>query len=182
MNRLSHTRCYLAGAIENDCSGFTGWRNKVKNDLSDLNIQWLDPADKPIAIGKETEQTFLSLRHDRESGNFTNLSFCVDLIRKIDLRMVDISDFMIVNIDPQIPTFGTHEEIYRAVGQGKPVLVRTEGGRSKAPFWWFSMLDINCLYGTWDEVYDHLRWVAKSRSVKFSDNSSWIFFDWMGEK
>ena len=42
------------------------------------------------------------------------------IIRCVDLRMVDISDFLVVNLDPDIPTFGTHEEIANANRQRSP--------------------------------------------------------------
>ena len=45
-------------------------------------------------------------------------------IRPVDLRMVDICDFLIVNLDLEVHATGTYEELYWANRCIKPILVR----------------------------------------------------------
>ena len=47
--------------------------------------------------------------------------------------MVDISDFLIVNLDPDVPTFGTHEEIANANRQKKPIIILMSVVRQRRP-------------------------------------------------
>jgi len=188
LNRLAHTRCYLAGAIEkvmHEDGGFT-WRQKVKKDLKHLKINWLDPTCKPTSYGIESPETWKDLTDAREKENLASVRAMMFPICKVDLRMVDISDFIIVDIDPKIPTFGTHEEVGRAMSQNKPVLVRVEGGVKNAPFWWFERLDPRWFFGTWEELYQFLNDLS---TVNLTDEElltwsgyKWLFFDWMGEK
>ena len=61
-------------------------------------------------------------------------------IRNVDLRMVDISDFIIANIDLDVHACGTYEEIVTANRQKKPIIVRMKQGKSHAPDWLLGML------------------------------------------
>ena len=188
MNRLANTRCYLAGAIEKvmDSDGGVTWRNKVKVDLVGFKIHFLDPTDKPIECGKETPDTWKALNEFRLSGEYGKVRNLMLPICRIDLRMVDISDFLIVNIDPDVPTFGTHEEVGRASSQNKPVLVRVEGGKDCAPLWWYERLDPKLFFSTWEELYDYLWDVSNvdwgNCDIGTWSDYKWLFFDWMGEK
>ena len=185
MNRLKNTRCYLAGAIEKESYSGSQWREKVKSDLSNLGIHWLDPTKKPTTVGIEDSETALSLRRARNDLNGTLVKSLMKPIRHVDLRMIDISDFVIVRIEPSLPTFGTHEEVDRAINQNKPVLIMVEGGLEVAPFWWFDKVDLTLLFGNWSNLYTYLDVVAHSSckdiSIMEESNWQWIFFDWMGE-
>ena len=57
MNRLADNRCYLAGAMEKDATNGIEWRQAIQVALADLHIRWLDPTNKPTAIGRETLET-----------------------------------------------------------------------------------------------------------------------------
>ena len=186
MNRLKNARCYLAGAIEKDSYGGAPWRDKVKQDLRDIGIQWLDPCEKPITVGIEDSSTGAKLKNLRYDQRGTEVREIIHAIRHVDLRMVDISDFIIVRLDPDVPTFGTHEEVYRAIDQNKPTLILVEGGLDKTPLWWFDKVDLSLLFGNWTDLYAYLDLVAKSPvsdlSIMEASNWQWIFFNWMGEK
>ncbi len=188
MNRLKNTRCYLAGSIENDKVKGRGWRDKIKVELVDLGIFWMDPCNKPIKGFNETKETHEALDRNRTAGRAHAVCDLIRPARRIDLRMVDVSDFLIVDINPAIPTFGTHEEVKRAVDQSKPVILRVEGGITALPFWWFDMLhksSIGALYDTLDGICAMLR-----RLDRYANDASilaeitdfqWILFDWTGE-
>jgi nucleoside 2-deoxyribosyltransferase len=185
MNRLKGTRCYLAGAIEKAPDNGTPWRDMVKSDLHDLGIIWLDPCDKPISGFQETPELHAKLKRHREDGFDRGVRDIMNPICKIDLRLVDISDFLIVNVDPLVPTFGTHEEISRASGQNKPVLLRIEGGKKCAPLWWYERMDSRLFFGEWSDLYHYLGFVAETtmteEDLMLWSDYKWMFFRWMGE-
>lgn len=186
MNRLANMRCYLAGAIEKESYGGVQWRTKLKSDLRELNIQWLDPTDKPTTVGIENEDTGRMLKQYRSQGNGVAVKEIMRPIRHVDLRMIDLSDFIIARLEPDVPTFGTHEEIDRAIYQHKPVLIMVEGGLDKAPLWWFDKVDLATLFEKWSDMYSYLETVAHSAandlSLMEASDWKWIFFSWQGEK
>ncbi len=184
MNNLLNSRCYLAGSIERSEDNGSSWCTKVKNDLKGLGIFWLDPRDKPIAYAKESPLSHRELRLNRAKKEVTIIQDRMRIIRAVDRRMVDVSDFLIVNLDPDVPTFGTHEEVCWASEQNKPVIVRVEGGLKAAPFWWYDQLNPNLFFEGWKEVYGYLYAIARTdreKLAKASDNS-WIIFNWMGDQ
>ena len=186
MNRLKNMRCYLAGAIEKDSYGGAPWRDKIQADLKDLGIQWLDPCKKPTTVGVENHETGRNLKTHRSNLNGVRVKELMKPIRAVDLRMVDLSDFVIARVDPDVPTFGTHEEIDRAINENKPTLIFIEGGLDKTPLWWFDKVDLSLLFGEWSDLYAYLELISKSSvsdlSVMEASNWKWIFFNWMGEK
>jgi nucleoside 2-deoxyribosyltransferase len=188
MNRLKNTRCYLAGAIEKvmDQDGGVAWREKLKLDLSCLGIQWLDPTDKPVDIAKETPESHRELQRRRSAGDIVGVQAMMYPICRIDLRMVDVADFLIVNIDPDVPTFGTHEEIGRAVLQNKPILVHLDGENAELPLWWYERIDPRLCFQNWGAMYNYLTWLntaeVSDRQIMLHSDYRWIFFDWMGDK
>jgi len=108
MNRLALNRGYLCGAMDRVIDGGIGWRQDLIDSLSDLNILWLDPCRKPIDIGVEDLEN-RELRHKaKRSGDFEFVRNQMKQIRPVDLRMVDVADFLIVNIDLQVHATGTY--------------------------------------------------------------------------
>lgn len=186
MNRLKNTRCYLAGAIEKvmDQDGGVAWREKVKQDLYNLGIQWLDPTDKPVDVAKETPESHKELQRLRSIGDIRGVQKMMYPICRIDLRMVDVSDFLIVNIDPDVPTFGTHEEIGRAVLQNKPIIVHLDGDEAELPLWWYERIDPRLCFHTWGDTYTYIRSIDKTATsnhdLMLLSDYQWIFFNWMG--
>lgn len=175
MNRLKNTRCYLAGAMEKDPTNGVEWRQAIKTDLAELGVCWLDPTDKPIEIGRETPEMKDELIRARAAKDYDAVTKLMKLIRCIDLRMGDISDFLVVNIHPDVPTFGTHEEIANANRQKKPIIVRVEGGKERTPLWLLAMLPHAMIFGTWQEVHQYLRHIAHDETIDRLNR--WYFFD-----
>lgn len=174
-NRLEDTRCYLAGAMEKDKSNGVEWRQTIQTSLVSLGIHWFDPTDKPTETGRENIGTKQELFDTREAGDYDTAHDRMKVIRCVDLRMVDISDFLIVNLDPDIPTFGTHEEISNANRQKKPVIIRIVGGKKKTPLWLLGMLPHQLIFSTWEEIHNYLRHIAHDPIIDRLNR--WYFFD-----
>jgi hypothetical protein len=155
------------------------WRNTLKERLSGLGIVWLDPCDKPISIGRETEETQAEMLKAREDGYVEYVKKQMDIIHAIDRRMVDVSDFLIFNYSAGVVTTGTHQELAWASDQNKPIIARIEGGKKKAPLWWFAELQPDLFCETWDEVDEYLRF-ANAIHPDFLptwSNNRWLLFN-----
>ena len=101
----------------------TVWRMKIREDLADLGLVWLDPTRKPINVGLEDDESRRRRKHNKSVGDYRAVRAEMKKIRHVDLRMVDICDFVIVNLDMDIHACGTYEEIFLANSQKKPVPV-----------------------------------------------------------
>lgn len=142
----------MIGPMQYDCNGQT-WREVVKNRLSNIGILTLDPYNHPfINSQEENDEVRENLREELEKGNYDIVSRFFKQIRAEDLRMVDLSDFIICYINPKIPTIGTIEELAISCRQQKPIFLVIEGGKKKAPYWLFGMLNHNYMYGSFEEM------------------------------
>ena len=179
MNRLALNRGYLCGAMDRVTDGGVGWRQDLITNLEDLKILWLDPTRKPINIGIEDLEN-RALRHKaKRAGDYEFVRNQMKQIRPVDLRMVDIADFLMVNLDLSVHACGTYEELTWANRMKKPILVRVEQGIEHTPDWLFGVLPFEMIFSTWDEVKKYLRHIAHDPVIDRLNR--WYFFDWMGE-
>lgn len=135
-NFLRNTRAYLSGPM-----GFIhsrqedkelGWRSRLSQCLQDLTVTVLNPWHKPeirglVTYGKEDVahiNSHWSFANDK-TGDKTRAECAAEFSStvKIDLRMVDSSDFIIAYCPTNIYSVGTVHEIVRAREQSKPVLL-----------------------------------------------------------
>ena len=122
MNRLALNRGYLCGAMDRVTGRRRGLASRPDQSLKDLKILWLDPTRKPIDIGVEDLEN-RALRHKaKRAGDFEFVRTQMKQIRPVDLRMVDICDFLVVNLDLEVHACGTYEELFWANRMKKPVL------------------------------------------------------------
>ncbi len=175
INRLRFNRGYLCGAMDRAKDGGLGWRKRIQLALNDLQIVWMDPTDKPIDIGIEDIENRKQRLAWKKSHNFDAVRNDMRIIRSVDLRMVDISDFVIVNIDLSVPSCGTWEELFLANREKKPIIVRVEQGKEECPDWLFGTLPHQFIFSTWDEVHAYLRHVAHDPVIE--QYNRWYFFN-----
>ena len=171
MNKLRGSRCYLSGPMEVTGDGGAGWRQELTPFLQGLGVVVLDPCDKPIDIVVEAPVRWKRLRAE---GKFDALSKEIRVLRHVDLRMVNNSDFMIVNMNNDIRTTGTWEEICLANQQKKPIVMRIAQGKRKLGLWFFGQLRHEMIFGNWSSVKAYLK------AVDFDCCNSlnrWLFFD-----
>jgi hypothetical protein len=179
MNRLAFNRGYLCGAMDRVADGGVEWREYIMSALVDLKILWLDPTNKPISLGIEDIENRQHRHFAKQKGDFDAVCLEMRQIRSVDLRMVDIADFMVVNIDVSVHACGTYEELFWANRMMKPILVRCAQGKRDAPDWLFGTLPHRLIFSTWDEVIAYLRHVAKDEHVDHLKR--WRFFNFTGE-
>jgi hypothetical protein len=96
------------------------------------------------------------------------------VIRSVDLRLVDISDFLIVNLDLDIHPCGTYEEIFWANRQKKPIIVHMEQGKNSAPDWLFGTIPHQTIFSSWDDIKEYLNHINSSENI--GTYKRWYFF------
>jgi hypothetical protein len=175
INRLFLNRGYLCGAMDRVVDGGLGWRKQIQSDLSDLHVCWLDPTNKPIDIGIEDMENRTQRHQWKRTHNYEAVRNDMKIIRGVDLRMVDIADFLIANLDTDVHACGSYEEIYLANREMKPIIIHIEQGKEHAPDWLYGVIPHEFIFSTWPEVYDYMRHVAHDPVVE--QFKRWYFFD-----
>lgn len=173
MNKLTGMRAYLGGAMENALGCGVDWRKKFKERMG-FGVTWLDPTDKPIDLGfedVENHERRIELKKQREFGIVADE---MRVVRRVDLRMVDISDFLIFNIDVDIHTCGTYEEVTRANNQKKPIIVKMQQGVERTPDWLLGMIPYEMIFSTWGQVEMYLKRVDIGHDTRTFGR--WMFF------
>ena len=101
MHRLENLRCYLAGPIDHAADDGVVWRNDMTKWLENRKVKVLDPCDKPIknVYYKEIEGEKIKMFELKQTGRYFELTQRMKEIVHMDLRMVDVSDFVIVYLD-----------------------------------------------------------------------------------
>jgi hypothetical protein len=174
-SKLFGTRTYLCGAMDRAPDGGVFWREKLTPFLNSLGVIVFNPCDKPIEVGCETPELREHRRICKEKGDLEALREAKP-IRTTDLRMVDISDFLIVNIDTECHACGTYEELFLANRQKKPVLLHCEQGIKGIPDWLLlGTLPHSMLFGSWQDMQDYL--LNLHNGITEDDSGRWVFFD-----
>lgn len=173
MNRLKKQRVYLAGAIDRVPDKGNGWRDYITCFLSGLNIEVFNPLKKVGGVGVENDKTHTYKQKLKSQNNFEALSKFMKTIRSADLRLVDISDFIIVNLDLETHPCGTYEEIFWANRQKKPIIIHIEQGKANAPDWLFGTIPHQMIFSGWEEVKEYLVYINKAPYIETFDR--WYF-------
>jgi len=153
---LKGTRCYLIGGMQYENG--EGWRSQVKTSLKRCGIKFFDPYLKPFINDiPEDENARKELLAWMAQGRLVEVAHRMREIRTHDLRLVDLSDFLICHIRPECMSWGTQEEITTAVREKKPVFISVEGGICKTPLWLLGMVRLGFLHGSIESVIETVR-------------------------
>lgn len=156
--------------------GGTQWRDMLTPQLKEMGIRVLNPCNKPISIADESIESREYRQHLLNSGQYDKLAKEIKLLRIIDLRMVDVADFLIVNFDTSIPMCGTMEEVFLANRQKKPVLFMCPQGKSKIYHWMFGTFPHKHMFGSWPDLMKYVNHIDQAEYVEH--DKRWVFFDW----
>ena len=143
--------------------------------LKSMGVTVLNPCDKPVEVGIEDSQTRSEIERLKSSRQYDKIRKTYGVIRTLDLRCVDISDFIIASIDINVHACGTYEEVAVANSQKKPVLIWCQQGKENAPNWLFFMLPHQHIFGSLDELLQYLANVHSGRD--HNHYKRWLFFD-----
>jgi nucleoside 2-deoxyribosyltransferase len=175
MNRLKNQRVYLAGAMDRVPDRGVTWRDNITPFLQSLGVVVFNPISKPTDIGLEDNDTHTIKTKLKEMKRFDELSSMMKTIRAVDLRLVDMSDFLVVNLDLDTHPCGTLEEIFWANRQKKPIIVNMVQGKDHAPDWLFGTIPHQMIFSTWDEIKNYLTHINNDEN--FNSYKRWYFFN-----
>lgn len=174
INRLRNQRVYLAGAMDRVPDRGNTWRDNITPFLENLGVVVFNPIKKPSIEGSEDAETHVYKTKLKHSKKYDELSRLMKTIRSVDLRLVDISDFLIVNLDLDTHPCGTLEEIFLANRSKKPVIVHMEQGKVNAPDWLFGTIPHQMIFSVWDEIKEYLKHINSSSNIE--TYKRWQFF------
>jgi nucleoside 2-deoxyribosyltransferase len=174
MNRLKKQRVYLAGAMDRVADRGATWRDNITPFLQDLGVEVFNPINKPSNIGLEDSDVHVLKSKLKAKENYDELSSMMKTIRAVDLRLVDISDFIIVNLDINVHPCGTLEEIFWANRQKKPIIVHMVQGKKETPDWLFGTIPHQTIFSTWEEIKAYLLHIDSSENI--DTHRRWYFF------
>lgn len=165
---LDRTRCYLIGSME--FSNGQPWRDRAKEELKDTGIIFFDPYHKPFLNSEEEDNDARAqFKSWMDAGEFDKVSEKLKRIRADDLRLCDISDFFIVQVNPKIPSWGSAEELVTINRAKKPIFVFVEGGKEKCPIWIMGMVPHKYIYNNLNEVVDVIKNIDSGKKEIDSD-------------
>jgi len=153
---------YLAGAIEKSPDGGVGIRQKIQKEMSDLDIQLVNPCD--FEYNQDEFPTMWS--HQRNLEN--DFEECMCHSRNIvegDLDHVRLSDFILVILDENCGC-GTASEVTIAQSEHIPVLgifVNPEKWRTVHP--WI----LSCVKRVFSNTEDLKRFLISFYGVELKD-------------
>lgn len=157
MNILNKTKVYLAGNLENANTNTNTWRDYIKDELKSLNITFLSPLEHMFTDDMpEDEDNQFTVKTLRANGDFDAVHLHMKKIIRKDLRLVDISDFFIFNIDIKTPTYGTMHELVLASQQRKPVFISV-GNKHQCPLWIMGLFSHKYIYNNVEEIVNILK-------------------------
>lgn len=134
------------------------WRLHIQKQLSDTGIIFFSPYQRPFLNDiPEDEEARKELAEGIRKKDFDFVSDRMKQIRSHDLRLCDVSDFLIVRLDPAIPTYGSVEEITTMVRQKKPMFIYVVGGKEKIPLWLLGMHPHKYFYETLEDLIQTIR-------------------------
>lgn len=174
-NRLKGQRAYLAGAMDRVKDRGANWRMQITPFLEEMGVVVFNPLNKPGTVGGEDSDTHVIKNMLKAKENYDELSNMMKTIRAVDLRLVDISDFLVVNLDLNTHPCGTLEEIFLANRSKKPVVIHMEQGKKNTPDWLFGTLPHSMFFSDWDEVKHYLSHINNDRHINFENR--WRFFN-----
>jgi len=148
--------CYLAGPIDRCPDLGITWRKKISRFLNKLNIKVNDPLLKSSEKGKEDLESRELRTSCKKRKDYVSLSKIMREIRNEDLKLVKESDIVIANIDLEIYSCGTLEEIFLAKKLKKKIFVRVKQGKINTPDWLFGVIDHKFIFSSWGELQNFI--------------------------
>lgn len=175
MERLKNQRVYLAGAMDRVPDRGSTWRDNITPFLNELGIVVFNPISKPTDIGLEDKDTHAIKTKLKKKARYDELTSMMKTIRSVDLRLVDISDFIIVNLDLDTHPCGTYEELFGCNRSKKPILIHIEQGKENMPDWLFGTIPHNWFFSNWEELKKYILHIDKDENIDLQNR--WKFFN-----
>tara|TARA_Y100000034_G_C6873357_1_gene399053 strand:- start:13 stop:576 length:564 start_codon:yes stop_codon:yes gene_type:complete len=170
---LSDACVYLSGPIQSAKDHGVLWRKEFTTLVRKFNIpiQIIDPCNKQHKYFNEIGSWRTELKELKANGDFDEVERRMKRVRRFDLRACDLSDFLIVLVDMDIPTWGTTDEMITVERQQKPILAIVNGGQKNAPDWVFAIVKHQEMFEDVESCVEYLHWV-NSGEIEVDDR--WV--------
>lgn len=146
------------------------WRENVTTELNALGITVFDPYKKPfIGDAAEDEARRKVLLEEMQKENYDYVTTRMKDVRNSDLRLCDLSDFLIAHIIPNVASWGSAEELTVSCRMKKPVFISIEGGKKLCPLWLLAMFPHKYIYNNVDEIIDMIKKIDSGEKPIDSD-------------
>lgn len=158
MNTLRGSKCYLAGNLEFEDWNFSiSWRTEFEERVAPLGIKVLSPLKSVFKnFPKEAKDFTLQLKAALAAGDYNFVHEQSKLIRSKDLNLCDIATFLVINLNPSKPTFGTIDELITASRAKKPIFLIIKGGYTNIPIWLAGYVKPEFVFNSLNDVIDEL--------------------------
>lgn len=179
MNKLKGQVAYLAGFIDDDPNLARGWRQDMTEFLNTNGIGSFDPMNKPILnTDVHEDKDFVAyINNLKKEENYDAVTRIMKEIVRQDLKMVDLCNFVILNIDRTCHMCGSYTEFTYACMQRKPVLVYCKQGVKAISNWMWGLGDYNHFFEEWAGLKQHILDVDSGKNED-DLNGKWRFFDY----
>jgi nucleoside 2-deoxyribosyltransferase len=176
MNRLAYSRAYLAGPIDRVSDRGAFWREDISDFLLQNHIGVLNPSKKPMIGHRDEDDDFVVERTKYKiAGEFDKVHEIMKEVVSTDLRLIDLSDFVILHIDTKVHMCGSYNEQTHACLQRKPVLIHCNTGKVDVPDWLWGICKHEEFFSDWQSLKLYIRDIAyKNRKV----HNRWKFVDY----
>ena len=169
-NPLFRTKCTVIGAMQYGTDG-RSIRAEMTNRLGQYGIVVYDHYNKPfIEAVREDEDRREYMKSLLDTGEYDKLS-ALRSIRTFDLKLIDISDFIVFVFDPKVPTCGSWEEFFWANRAKKPIFFINPAGKKTTPFWVFWTIPHKYIYESVDDFYGVIDSICTGKHP--IDNERW---------
>lgn len=172
MSNLKDITIYLAGPIDCAVDLGVGWRQEFKQRSTGLDVDFLDPTQKPKGLLSETKKEFDMCEAMRSDNKWQELADFVKKIIRVDLKLVDKSDVLVAYIDKNIYMCGTMHEIVVANQQKKPIMLIVNGGKPRCPGWLFGLVEPDNIFDSIESCINKLHIIDKCDKKKLDDK--WV--------
>lgn len=186
MNRLKYATCYLAGPMDHARDRGEGWRQEITPFLKSLNVGVYDPTNKATFGFANEDLDHLQERYKLIDGIKAGVIVNKDLYDKyhelmkdvvsIDLRMVDISSFILLYVDLDIYACGTYIEVATSALQRKPIITCVKQGKVNCPPFLMGLLKHEMIFSNFNEVKNYINHINSDSQI--DTLGRWKFFNY----
>lgn len=152
---LYKTKCTVIGPMQ--YADGQGIRNYFKQELGKLGIVVFDHYRKPFCDetdeGSTTKEQLFRWMEEEEYDKVAEKK----MIRTVDLKLVDISDWIIFYFSPKVMTCGSWEEFFWAARLKKKILFVNVEGKKKSPFWVLWTIPHADIFSSREEAVEYIR-------------------------
>ena len=176
MNKLKGSMVYLSGQIDRISEEeATHWRNYLTPIFKNLGVGVLDPCNKPITGAIEDQNARDIRKAHIKAGRFEEATKMMKEIARVDLRMVDKADLLVVYLNMDTFHCGTIHELIIGLQQNKPCLVVIKQGKVNMPDWLLGIMPHRYIFSTFIDMMEYVTDIDSGRIE--ANEKYWRFFD-----